>query len=115
MFIRATRRPRVLAIPQRRGGVKYDLEISGALVQLLSGGVHAASGALVSGRVARVVDASKRGVALYRAFAQTILRGFHKVQSYWIGPEAYREFKAGRRLATIESDPLRQYDLCEVR
>ena len=86
-----------------------------ALVQLLPGGVHAASGALVSGRVARVVDASKRGVALYRAFAQTILRGFHKVQSYWIGPEAYREFKAGRRLGTIGVRSPADYDLCEVR
>jgi hypothetical protein len=65
-------RPRVRSIPQRRGGVKYDLELSPEVVQLLPGGIHLSSGALVSGRVAPVVGASNRGIALYQAFAKTI-------------------------------------------
>ena len=106
-------RPRVRSIPQRRGGVKYDVELSPEVVQLLPGGVHAPSGALVSGRVARVVGASNRGIALYQAFARTVLRGFHKVHRYWVGPEAYGELKAGTRLATIGVKSPSEYDLAE--
>jgi hypothetical protein len=50
---------------------------------------------------------------LYQAFAKTVLRGFHKVHSYWVGPEAYREFKAGKRLATIGVKSISEYDLAE--
>lgn len=107
-------RPRILSIPQRRGGVKYGAELSGEIVQLLPGGVHAASGALVSGRVAAVVGASERGAALFRAFARTILRRFHRIRSYWVGPEAYAELRAGRRLATIGIRSPAEYDLFEA-
>jgi hypothetical protein len=95
--------------------VKYDLELSPEVVQLLPGDIHLSSGALVSGRVAPVVGASNRGIALYQAFAETVLRGFHKVHSYWVGPEAYREFKAGKRLATIGVKSPSEYDLAEAR
>lgn len=101
-------RPRVSPVPQRGGGVRYDVELAGAVVHFLPGGSHAASGALVCGRVARVVDASARGIELYRAFSRTRLRGFHPV-----GREAYREFKAGRRLATIGAASPPAYDLVE--
>jgi len=107
-------RPKVRSIPQRRGGVKYDLELSPEVVQFQPGGAHAASGALVSGRVARVVVASNRGIALYQEFSQTVLRGFHKIRSYWVGPAAYNEFKAGRRLATIGIRSPREYDLAKA-
>jgi hypothetical protein len=110
-----TARPRVRSIPQRRGGVRYDLEPSPEVVQLLPGGVHIASGAIVSGRVAPVLGASRRGVALYRAFTKTVVGGFHKVHSYWVGPEAYREFRAGKRLATIGVKSPPEYDLAEAR
>jgi hypothetical protein len=104
-------RPPVRSIPQRRGGVKYDLALTPEVVQVLPGGLHVGSGALVSGRIARVVDASARGVDLYRDFSQTVLRGFNKVESYWVGPEAYRELAAGRRLAAIGIRSPRAYDL----
>jgi hypothetical protein len=106
-------RPRILSFPQRRGGVKYGVELSGAIVLLVPGGLHVPSGALVAGRVERIVEASERGVGLYRAVSQTILRGFHVVRNYWVGPEAYGEFKAGRRLVTIGIRSPAEYDLAE--
>jgi hypothetical protein len=108
-------RPKVQSIPQRRGGMKYAAELSGSIVQFLPGGLHAPSGALVSGRVAQLVDTTERGIALYRDFSSAVLAGFRRVQRYWIGPEAYSQFQAGRRLATIGIKSPSEYDLVEPR
>jgi len=60
---------------------------------------------------------SDEGYLVYprAAFAKTVVRGFHKVHSYWVGPEAYREFRAGKRLATIGVKSPPEYDLAEAR
>jgi hypothetical protein len=108
-------KPRMRRVPQRRAGVKYDVELAGAMALFLPGGIHAPSGALVSGRVAQMVEASERGIALYRAFSTAILRQFRTVQSYWVGPEAYGLFKAGKRLAMIGVKSPSEYDLTEAR
>jgi hypothetical protein len=106
-------RPKVRSIPQRHGGVKYDLDTSPDVVQLLPGGLHTPTGALVSGRVAQAVGPSKRGLALYKAFSREVLRGFRKVRSYWVGSDAYARFKAGTRLVTIGIRSPADYDLAE--
>lgn len=107
-------RPQATGTPQRRGGVKYSLEWSPHAVQFAPAGLHRTSGALVAGRIGSLVDASSRGVALYRAFSAAVLRGFTLVRSHWVGPEAYAEFRAGRRLATIGVRSPRDYDLREA-
>ena len=107
------RRPSIRPIPQRRGGTMYVLGPTSQTAHLRCGGLHEASGALVAGRVARGVQANGEGDALYKALSQALLREFNKVGSYWVGPAAYREFKAGRRLATIGLRSPREYDLAE--
>lgn len=58
-----------------------------------------------------------RASAIRPGLLSTILKPLrhHKVQSYWVGPEAYREFRAGRRLATIGVKSPPEYDLAEAR
>ena len=106
-------RPPIRSVPQRRGGTRYLLEPTPQTAHLRCGGLHEASGALIAGRVARSVQANAEGEALYKALSQALLRGFHMVGSYWVGPAAYREFKAGRRLATMGLRSPREYDLAE--
>ena len=108
-------RPSIKTIPQRRGGTMYMLEPTSTTAHLRCGGFHEASGALIAGRVARGVQAHSDGEALYTALSQALLRGFKKVRMYWVGPAAYREFKAGRRLATIGLRSPREYDLAEPK
>ena len=106
-------RPSIRSVPQRRGGTMYLLDPTAQTAHLRCGGLHEASGALIAGRVARGVQANSDGDALYKAFSQALLRGFTPVRSYWVGPAAYREFKAGRRLVTIGLRSPREYDLAE--
>jgi hypothetical protein len=107
------KRLRVRSIPLQDGGVHYVLEPSPETVHFRSGGPHEASGALIAGRVARSAVASVAGDNLYKSFSQTVLRGFNKVHSFWVGPEAYAQYKGGRRLVTMGIDNPREYDLAE--
>jgi hypothetical protein len=106
-------RPSIRSVPQRRGGTRYLLDPTPKTAHLRCGGLHEASGALIAGRVARGVQANAEGDALYKALSQGLLRGFNLVGSYWVGPAAYREFKAGRRLVTMGLRSPREYDLAE--
>lgn len=53
------RRPRIRAIPQRRGGVRYLLDASAETVHFRSGDPHDESGAFIVGRVARSVQTQR--------------------------------------------------------
>jgi hypothetical protein len=107
------RRPRVRSIPQRKGGVRYLLEPSAETVHLRSGGLHEPTGAFIAGRIARSVEANGRGDSLYKDLSQALLRGFSRIGAFWLGPEAFREFRAGRRMVTIGIRSPREYDLAE--
>jgi hypothetical protein len=39
--------------------------------------------------------------------------GFNKVQAFWLGPEAFGAFRAGRRMVTMGIRSAREYDLAE--
>jgi len=82
-------------------------------VHFRSGGIHDATGAFIAGRVGRSVQANSRGDSLYEELSRALLRGFNKVQDFWLGPEAFAEFKAGRRMVTIGVRSPRGYDLAE--
>ena len=107
--------PRVRAVPQAAGGVKYEQELSSEVLILQPGGLHA-SGVLVAGRVGPCVAATAdaRGFALFQRFSKTVLREFHRIRSYWVGPEAYRALKAGKRLVTIGIGSPAAYDLADL-
>jgi hypothetical protein len=108
------RRPAVRSIPQRRGGTCYVLDPSPETVHFRSGGLHIESGAFIAGRVARSVEANSRGESLYKELSQALLRGFNKIQAFWLGPEAFSEFRAGRRMVTMGIRSPREYDLAEM-
>jgi hypothetical protein len=38
---------------------------------------------------------------------------FNKVNAFWLGPAAFDEFKAGRRMVTMGIRSPREYDLAE--
>ena len=105
------RRPSIRSIPQRKGGTRYVLEPSPETVHFRPGGLHRESSALVAGRIARGVHANARGDSLYRSLSSALLRGFNKVQMFWLGPDAYAGFKGGQRLVTMSIRSPREYDL----
>jgi hypothetical protein len=109
-------RPPIRVVPQTAGGPKFVQELTSETLILHPGGVHE-SGAVVAGRVGPTVAAatSDRGLALYGVFSRTILRGFLCIRSYWVGPEAYRELKAGKRLVTIGISSSDAFDLADLQ
>jgi len=106
--------PRVHAIPQRRGGVKYQQDLSAGVMMLQPGGLHA-TGAVVAGRVAPcgAAAASDTAFVLYDAFSRTVFSGFRRIRGYSVGPDAYRAFKEGKRLVTIGIRSPATYDLAD--
>jgi hypothetical protein len=105
------KRPPAESVPQRRGGIRYVHWPTAETIHFRPGGVHAASGALVAGQLARCVKPNDEGLRLYREFSRTVLGGFRNVGAFWLGPDAYRSFTAGQRLATIGIRSPRGYDL----
>jgi hypothetical protein len=53
----------------------------------------------------------EESLALYRAFAPELLRGFEKIKAYRAGPEAVRLLAEGWRLVTISARSPAGYDL----
>lgn len=105
--------PRPREIPQRRGGVKYLIEPTADCLILNCGGLHTASDALLAGELQQSLHANASARELFRRVARDLLRGFTRVRLYWVGPEALRGLRAGRRLVTIGLASPRHYDLAE--
>ena len=105
--------PHPREIPQRGGGVKYIVEPTADCLILICGGSHAATGALLAGELQQSLHANFNARDLFRRVARDLLRGFTRVQLYWVGPEALGGLRAGRRLVTIGLGSPRTYDLAE--
>jgi hypothetical protein len=99
---------------QRDGAPKYAAEPSPETILFRPGGLHAESGALVAGRLARGIHPSAAGKLLHDAFASEIFAGFKKVRGFFVGPGAYRELKDGRRLATLGAKYGPDFDLVDA-
>lgn len=106
--------PRPRGIPQRRGGTKYIVDPTRDCLILRCGGLHAPSGALVAGELQLPLDPSSTARGLFEVYRKELFRGFRKIRSYWLGPEALESFRAGQRLVTIAVRSPREYDLAEV-
>jgi hypothetical protein len=72
------------------------------------GGLHQ-DDVLIAGRIA-TTGTTPAALALHQLMVRTVTKGFRRVQSYWLGPEALARFQAGARLtAAVRSPAL--YDL----
>lgn len=101
----------VRKIPQRKGGVMYsvDQDTNPKSVVFWPGGLYK-NEALVCGHIGTISESSE-SVDLYDAFCAALLKGFTKIKSYHVGPEALRLLETGWRLVTISVRSPREYDL----
>lgn len=67
--------------------------------------------AVVSGEISSI-GATEGATALFRKMVPYIIGDFRRIQSYWVGPEAAKHLKRGRRLVRAIADP-EKYDLLD--
>ena len=93
-------------------GIRYDLsqKRNPDSVVFRPGGVYKGERVLVCGHIA-TLSKSPVAMSLYRAFVASIIRGFEKIGSYRVGPEAIRMMDEGHRMVTISVGSPREYDL----
>jgi hypothetical protein len=103
---------RVERIPQRGGGVRYDVSQlrNPDTVSFLPGGIYQNHRALVCGHIGTASE-SQVSIALYLAFARAVTKGFEKIRAYRVGPEAARLMDQGYRMVTIGLGSPQEYDL----
>jgi hypothetical protein len=101
----------VRAVAGKGGQVQHliDLDRAPPALLLRTGGVFGER-ALIAGNVGPV-GGREESLALYRAFAPELLRGFEKIKAYQVGPEAARLLEEGWRLVTISVRSPAGYDL----
>jgi hypothetical protein len=91
---------KIREVPQRRGGVRYAIdEVANPTAMIfVPGGLYEGNEGrcLVVGEV--VATGDPRSHELYRLFVPLLVKGFKKIKSYYVGPEAQRLFQEGVRL-----------------
>jgi hypothetical protein len=105
---------KIREVPQRRGGVRYAIdEVANPT------GMIFVPGGLYEGREDRylivgevVATGDPRSHELYRLFVPLLVKGFTKIKSYYVGPEALRLLREGVRL-THSAGPTPSYELRE--
>jgi len=101
------------AIPQRRGGVKYalDLHLNPRAVGLFTGELIGTE-ILLPGQFGTLKGTSQ-AIGLFDAISAVTRKTFTKVKSYYLGSQAVRLLDSGCRLAaSVKGDPL--YDLRRI-
>jgi hypothetical protein len=100
----------VREVPQHKGGFKFAIDQlhnpDSTVFQPC--GLHR-EGILIAGRIA-TTGATPAALALHQLMVRTVTRGFCRIQSYWLGPEALTLFQAGARLTAAVQQPV-TYDL----
>lgn len=100
----------VRPVPQRKGGVKYAVDIleNPHTVDLSCGGLLEGQ-RLIAGQVGTITT-GKPAEEIYALFAKVIRRKFEKIKSYYVGPEAVELLDNGLRLTPTAKSP-ETYDL----
>ncbi len=99
-------------VPQRKGGLKFaiDQHHNPDSTVFQPGGLHE-DNVLIAGGIA-TIGATPAALALHQLMVREVTKGFRRVQSYWLGPEALALFQAGARLTAGVRRP-ELYDLRE--
>lgn len=97
---------------QPTADVRYDIsqKLNSDSLVFSPGGIYQNERVLVCGHIGTI---SQSAVAndLYRAFVQSVTKGFEKIGGYRVGPEADRLMDEGYRMVTIGIGSPRAYDL----
>lgn len=74
------------------------------------GGIYNKLPALIAGHIG-TISQSKNALTLYNKFVKAIIKGFEKIGSYYVGPEAARLMAEDYRMVTIGISSPTVYDL----
>jgi len=97
-------------IPQGSGGTVFAIDQlrNPDSTVFRAGGIKEES-VLISGEIA-TTGVTSGALELHRLMVRTVTKGFRRVQSFWLGPEAFAMLDAGARLTQSVSRS-RLYDL----
>jgi hypothetical protein len=100
----------LLGIKLPGGRVRYEVFHSDNQWSIVfsPGGMHDDS-TLIAGEIG-TINPSKRSRQLYKQVVREVLRGFEKIKSFWVGPEAGELLDRGARL-TIDTGASSDIDL----
>jgi hypothetical protein len=74
------------------------------------GGVYKDQPAIIAGHIG-TISQSSNALSLYKSFVKAVTKGFEKIGSYYVGPEAARLMAQGHRMVTIGLSSPGLYDL----
>lgn len=74
------------------------------------GGVYKDQPAMIAGHIG-TISQSSNALSLYKGFVKAMIKGFEKIGSYYVGPEAARLMAQGFRMVTISLGSPAIYDL----
>jgi len=104
-------RIRTERIKQRKGGYLYAIDPlkNPHSITFRPGGIYKDS-YLIRGEISTVSE-SEKSIELYRFFSKGIVKGFTRIEGWYVGPEAMKLAESSVRLITMHVQQDRIYDL----
>lgn len=101
-----------LKTPPQQLGTAYFLsqKLNPDSIVFSPGGVYKDQPAMIAGHIG-TISQSSNALTLYKGFVRAITKGFEKIGSYYVGPEAVRLMQQGYRMVTISIGSPVLYDL----
>lgn len=98
-------------VPQLGGGIRYalDQKPNQESIVFSPGGLYG-DNVLICGHIGTIWD-NPVALTLYKTFVRSLTRGFVKIGSYRVGPEAEHFMDRGYRMVTIGISSPQEYDL----
>lgn len=111
LVVERKNRIRTEKIKQKTGGYLFDV---GPLknphsIIFQPNGIYQDS-YLIRGNIG-TVSQSKRSIELYKFFSKGVVKGFSKIQGWYVGPDALKLMASGVRLITMHVQESEVYDL----
>jgi hypothetical protein len=99
------------SVPQRKGGIHYLVATRNLIpILVFQPGGRYQDQYLICGHIGTTSE-HPESLALYKDFTKAVTRGFQKIGSYKVGPEAKRLMDEGIRMVTISIKSPPEYDL----
>jgi hypothetical protein len=98
-------------IPQKAGGIKFAIDQlkNPAAIEIRPAGVFESAQAIIEGRIA-TASADIRSAELFSLFSKALKSKFVKLNTYFVGKEAFKSYEEGWRLTQSVPSP-KDYDL----
>jgi hypothetical protein len=91
-------------VPQRRGGTKYKVDPANLCGFAFSAGGVYGDRFVIDGSVG-VYMGNENSIKLCKEFIRKLRRGYTRIQSYYVGPQALQLMKEGYRLTPSTQTP----------